>query len=75
MSIIKLTQGKYIGDQHKCLIIAEIGQNHQGSIEIAKQMIKMCKDCGADVAKFQKSTLDHKFNKKALERPYLSENC
>ncbi|XP_077936625.1 N-acetylneuraminate-9-phosphate synthase [Gasterosteus aculeatus] len=29
-------------------------------------------DCGADCAKFQKSELDHKFNKKALERPYNS---
>ncbi|CAI9547105.1 unnamed protein product, partial [Staurois parvus] len=29
-------------------------------------------DCGADCAKFQKSELEYKFNKKALERPYTS---
>lgn len=29
-------------------------------------------DCGADCAKFQKSELDYKFNKQALERPYNS---
>nr|XP_040043075.1 sialic acid synthase-like [Gasterosteus aculeatus aculeatus] len=68
----ELCPGRMIGGNHPCFIIAEIGQNHQGDIEIAKKMIKMAKDCGADCAKFQKSELDHKFNKKALERPYNS---
>ncbi|XP_031693662.1 sialic acid synthase-like isoform X2 [Oncorhynchus kisutch] len=36
-------------------------------------MIKMAKDCGADCAKFQKSELEYKFNKRALERPYTSK--
>ncbi|KAK5606091.1 hypothetical protein CRENBAI_000655 [Crenichthys baileyi] len=31
-------------------------------------------DCGADCAKFQKSELEVRFNKKALERPYTSKN-
>lgn len=31
-------------------------------------------DCGADCAKFQKSELEHKFNKRALERPYTSKH-
>ena len=34
----------------------------------------MVKDCGADCAKFQKSELDHKFNKAALVRPYHSKH-
>ncbi|XP_070302412.1 sialic acid synthase-like [Salvelinus sp. IW2-2015] len=33
----------------------------------------MAKDCGADCAKFQKSELEYKFNKRALERPYTSK--
>ena len=32
------------------------------------------KDCGADCAKFQKSELEHKFNQRALERPYTSKH-
>ncbi|XP_034454832.1 sialic acid synthase-like [Hippoglossus hippoglossus] len=68
----ELCPGRMIGGSHPCFIIAEIGQNHQGDIEIAKKMIKMAKDCGADCAKFQKSELDHKFSKRALERPYKS---
>jgi sialic acid synthase len=35
-------------------VIAEIGCNHMGKIEIAKELIKMAKDAGASVAKFQK---------------------
>uniref|UniRef100_A0A8C5DHT0 N-acetylneuraminate-9-phosphate synthase n=1 Tax=Gouania willdenowi TaxID=441366 RepID=A0A8C5DHT0_GOUWI len=31
-------------------------------------------DCGADCAKFQKSDLEHKFNKRALQRPYNSRH-
>ncbi len=41
----------------KPYIIAEIGCNHKGDIEIAKQLIKTAKEfCGADAAKFQKRT-------------------
>ncbi|MEQ2226613.1 hypothetical protein ILYODFUR_029070 [Ilyodon furcidens] len=70
----ELCPGRMIGGNHPCFIIAEIGQNHQGDMKIAKEMIKMAKDCGADCAKFQKSELEYKFNKRALERPYTSKN-
>ncbi|XP_068448633.1 sialic acid synthase-like [Clinocottus analis] len=68
----ELCPGRMIGGDEPCFIIAEIGQNHQGDMDIAKKMIKMAKDCGADCAKFQKCELEHKFNKKALERLYTS---
>lgn len=35
------------------LIIAEIGQNHNGSMTLAKELIYTAKEMGADVAKFQ----------------------
>lgn len=70
----ELCPGRLVGGSHPCFIIAEIGQNHQGDIEIAKKMIKMAKDCGADCAKFQKSELEYKFNKKALGRSYTSKH-
>ena len=35
-------------------VISEIGCNHKGELEIAFELIKLSKDCGADVAKFQK---------------------
>lgn len=35
-------------------VIAEIGCNHKGDMQIAKELIKMAKICGADIVKFQK---------------------
>jgi N-acetylneuraminate synthase len=50
-------------------IIAEIGINHNGSLDIAKQLIDVAKDCGADAVKFQKRTIDLVFSKDFLESP------
>ncbi|KAG3287580.1 N-acetylneuraminate synthase [Ictidomys tridecemlineatus] len=71
---LELCPGRWVGGQHPCFIIAEIGQNHQGDLEVAKRMIRTAKECGADCAKFQKSELEFKFNRKALERPYTSKH-
>jgi len=35
-------------------VIAEIGCNHKGEMEIAKELLRLAKECNADVAKFQK---------------------
>ncbi len=35
-------------------IIAEIGINHNGSLDIAKKLIQQAKECGCDAVKFQK---------------------
>ena len=37
----------------RVLIVAEIGNNHEGSLSLAKKMIKLAKNCGADAVKFQ----------------------
>uniref|UniRef100_A0A6M3IX64 Putative N-acetylneuraminate synthase n=1 Tax=viral metagenome TaxID=1070528 RepID=A0A6M3IX64_9ZZZZ len=37
----------------KCEIIAEIGINHGGNLQLAKDMVSLAKSAGADVAKFQ----------------------
>jgi N-acetylneuraminate synthase len=46
--------GHPIGAGHPVFIIAEIGINHNGSVDIAKQLIDAAKDAGADAIKFQK---------------------
>ncbi|CAG9800093.1 unnamed protein product [Chironomus riparius] len=53
-------------------IIAEIGQNHQGDIVTAKEMILEASRAGVDCVKFQKSCLEAKFTRNALNRPYNS---
>lgn len=48
-------------------IIAEIGINHNGDVEIAKQLIDVAKDAGADAVKFQKRTIDLVYSKEMLD--------
>jgi len=50
-------------------IIAEIGINHNGDVEIAKQLIDIAKDAGADAVKFQKRTIDLVYTKELLDSP------
>lgn len=50
-------------------IIAEIGLNHNGSLETAKQLIDAAKDAGADGVKFQKRTVDLVYTKEFLDSP------
>lgn len=50
-------------------IIAEIGINHNGDVEIAKQLIDVARDAGADAVKFQKRTIDLVYTKEMLDSP------
>lgn len=47
---------RWIGDGHPAYIVAEIGVNHNGSVEIAKELIKQARHNGVDAVKFQKRT-------------------
>lgn len=47
---------RMVGDGHPTYIIAEIGINHNGRVEIAKELIKAASDAGVDAVKFQKRT-------------------
>ncbi|EGY25797.1 sialic acid synthase [Desulfovibrio sp. A2] len=66
--------GVRIGDSERCYVIAEIGHNHQGSLDTAKEMILSAKQCGADAVKFQKRNNKTLFTKILYESPYTSEN-
>ncbi len=50
-------------------IIAEIGINHNGDVEIAKKLIDVAKVAGADAVKFQKRTIDLVYEKELLDSP------
>lgn len=55
-------------------IIAEIGINHCGDVELAKKMIKIAVECGANCVKFQKRTISRILTKEGLEAPYNTHN-
>lgn len=42
-----------VGEGHPALVIGEIGNNHQGDVELAKRLVDHCVDAGVDVVKFQ----------------------
>ena len=45
-----------VGDGQPVYVIAEIGLNHNGSVDIAKQLIDVSAEAGAQAVKFQKRT-------------------
>lgn len=49
-------RGRVVGDGHPAYIIAEIGLNHNGDVQIAKQLIDIATALGCDAVKFQKRT-------------------
>ncbi len=50
-------------------IVAEIGINHNGDVDIAKRLIDVAKEAGADAVKFQKRTIDLVYTKEFLDSP------
>src|SRR3972149_11851395 len=58
-----------VGNGHPCYIIAEIGINHNGDINIAKKLIDMAKIAGCDAVKFQKRTIDIVYTPEVLASP------
>ena len=58
-----------VGNGHPCYIIAEIGINHNGDIEIAKKLIDLAKVAGCDAVKFQKRTVDVVYSPEELAKP------
>lgn len=59
---------RIIGDGQPCFIIAEIGINHNGSVELAKKMIDIAVTTGCDAVKFQKRTIDVVYTKEELAK-------
>jgi N-acetylneuraminate synthase/sialic acid synthase len=57
------------------LVIAEVGQNHQGELDLAREYIKIFAMAGANVVKFQTRNNKYLFSQEAYEAPYESENA
>jgi sialic acid synthase len=66
--------GRRIHDDGDCYVIAEIGHNHQGDVERAKDLIRAARDCGVDAVKLQKRDNRTLFTREFYEAPYDNEN-
>ncbi len=60
---------RLVGPEQPCFVIAEIGINHNGDIEIAKKLIDAAHAAGCDAVKFQKRTVEVVYSVDELERP------
>lgn len=60
---------KVIGDDSPCYVIAEIGINHNGSMDVAKRLIDAAAEAGCDAVKFQKRTVDIVYTPEELANP------
>ena len=57
-----------VGKGQKTFIIAEIGNNHNGEINNAIEMIDLAVSMGVDCVKFQMRHLDQVYRKRSLKR-------
>jgi len=63
-----------VGGTEPTYIIAEIGINHQGEVEIAKKLIEEAAHAGANAVKFQKRSITRILTHEGLEMPYDNRN-
>lgn len=61
-------------DGPRCFVVAEIGHNHQGSLEKAREFFLRAKECGVDAVKLQKRDNRALYTRAMYEMPYSHEN-
>jgi sialic acid synthase len=66
--------GRRIADDTDCYVIAEIGHNHQGDLDKARQLFQRAKECGVDAVKLQKRDNRSLYTAEMYNRPYEHEN-
>lgn len=68
VNLIKIGD-KVVGNGQRVYVIAEIGINHNGSVDITKLLIDKAVECGCDAVKFQKRTIEAVYTPEELEKP------
>ena len=66
--------GRRIADDTPCFVIAEIGHNHQGSVERARELVRAAHEAGVDAVKLQKRDNRRLYTRALYDSPYDNEN-
>ncbi len=61
---IEISKNKFIGENHPCYIILDVGANHNCDLRTAKKLINTAAKMGADAVKFQTYTAENLYSKK-----------
>lgn len=72
--LIRLRSGRSIGPGCPAFLVAEIGNNHQGSLLTARDMVRAAATSGACAVKFQKRDMAALFTRAGLDAPYGGKN-
>jgi N-acetylneuraminate synthase len=64
--------GHPLGDDAPCFIVAELGINHNGDLELARRMIAAAHGAGCQMVKLQKRTVERVYSAAELDRPRQS---
>ena len=62
-------RNRWVGDGEPCFIVAEIGINHNGSLDTARKLIAAAVLAGCEAVKFQKRSLEVVYSREELDRP------
>jgi sialic acid synthase SpsE len=65
---------RFVGEGEPCYIVAEVGLNHNGELEIAKKLIDVAAKAEVDAVKFQRRNIDKLLTKEMINKPYSSPN-
>lgn len=60
---------RLVGDDQPCFVVAEIGINHNGDVDLAKRLISVALAAGCDAVKFQKRTVEVVYTAEELAKP------
>jgi len=65
---------RVITDASKAFVIAEIGSNHGGDMDLAERLVRAAAACGCDAVKFQKRNNRELYTEAMYNKPYDNEN-
>jgi N-acetylneuraminate synthase len=60
---------RLVGPGQSCYVIAEIGINHNGDLDLARRLVSAAHAAGCDAVKFQKRTVDVVYTADELAKP------
>lgn len=72
---IQIAADRQIGAGRPALVVAEIGQNHNGSVAMAEQLIDAAAWAGADAVKLVKRDLACELSRQARQQPYRTPHA